>query len=79
VTMASCQWFYNDMAKKYNIPKINMIDKYNPNNLDKTAKAFDDAMEEWKKLYDKLGKPVKKYKNLNEFKKDYLGDSRNNN
>jgi hypothetical protein len=78
MTMASCQKFYNEMANKHNIPKINLIQKYNPNDLDETARVFDDAMEEWKKLYDKLGKPIRKYEDLDEFKKDYLGDGRNN-
>lgn len=72
IAIASCQKFYNEMASEYRIPRINVLRKYNPRDLKETAKGFDDAMEEWRALYDKLGILIRKYSSLDEFVKDYL-------
>lgn len=72
MTMASCQKFYDEMAQTFSVPKIALLGKYDPNNLYKTSGAFHEAMDEWKELYDKLKKPVKRYKTVDEFTDDYL-------
>lgn len=41
-------------------------------NLILSAKAFDYAMEEYKKNYDRLSTKIKHYKDLEEFEKKYL-------
>ena len=65
-TMASCQDFYDEMSEIYDIPRIELLVKYNPNDLRENARAFDEAMEEWKKLYDEVGLEVQYYENLND-------------
>jgi hypothetical protein len=62
--MASCQDFYDEMAEIFDIPRIELLVKYNPNDLKENAVAFDEAMEEWKKLYDEVGLEVQYYENL---------------
>ena len=73
MTLASCQNFYNEMSSLYDIPRINVIEKYDPDDLNKTADEFDKAMEEWRELYKKFDKPIKKYNHIEEFLSDYLG------
>ncbi len=63
-TMASCQDFYDEMAEIFDIPRIELLVKYNPNDLKENSVAFDEAMEEWKKLYDEVGLDVQYYENL---------------
>ena len=51
-TMASCQEFYDEMAEIFDIPRIELLVRYNPNDLRENARAFDEAMEEWMLLED---------------------------
>lgn len=72
MTAASCQQFYNCMCGKYNINRIDIMKNITTNNLSLWAKAFDNAMEEYKNNYNKLGTEIKCYKDLDEFEKNYL-------
>lgn len=73
MTAASCQQFYDEMYSKYNIDRIDLMENIADNNLNLSVQAFENAMEEYKKNYDKLGIKIKSYKDLNEFKRMYLG------
>jgi hypothetical protein len=72
MTAASCQKFYNEMYRKYNIGRIDLMENITAD-LTLSAEAFDEAMEEYKKNYDRLGIEIKCYKDLGEFEKKYLG------
>lgn len=67
VTMSSCQEFYDEMADEFDIPRIELLANYNPDDLKGNAIAFDNALNEWKKLYDMFGLTVQYYSNLEEF------------
>ena len=54
------------MAEIFDIPRIELLVRYNPNDLRENARAFDEAMEVWKKLYDEVGLDVQYYENLND-------------
>lgn len=71
MTAASCQQFYDWMYSKYNIDRIDLMKNISPDNLTLSAKAFDDAMEEYKRNYDRLGAEVKYYKDIDEFEIKY--------
>lgn len=71
VTMASCQQFYDDMIFQYDIPAINLIGNYTPNDLAKNADSFEKAMIEWKKLYDLFNKRVVTFNSLEELETLY--------
>lgn len=73
MTAASCQQFYDEMYSEYNIDRIDLMKNITADNLMLSAKAFDDAMEEYKKNYDRLGAKIKCYKDLDEFEREYLG------
>ena len=76
VTMAACQEFYDEMYKQYNIEKIELIDKYNYNNLNKNVINFNKSMENWKKLYDILEIKINYYNNLSELSSLYEENSK---
>lgn len=72
MTAASCQYFYDQMYSKYNIDRIDLMKNITTNNLTLSAEEFDNAMEQYKKIYYKLGTEVKCYKDLDEFERNYL-------
>lgn len=73
MTAASCQGFYDEMYSQYNIARIDLMKKVKSDSLTMSAKAFDYAMDEYKKNYEKLGVEIKCYKDLDEFEREYLG------
>lgn len=72
MTAASCQKFYDQMYSKYNIDRIDVMQNITVDNLTLSAQAFDNAMEEYKKNYDRLSTEIKCYKDLDEFERKYL-------
>lgn len=66
MAMAYCQEFYDEMFDKYDIPEIDLIGNYNPNDLDANAYQFDKALNEWGKLYDKFNKKIEKLSSIEE-------------
>lgn len=75
VTMAGCQEFYDDMYEQFNIPQINLIGKYKPDNLFDNIDSFNLAMSEWKNLYDQFGIDINYYNNLKELENLYSNKS----
>ena len=73
MTAASCQEFYDYMYNHYNIDKIDLMSRIRVDNLALSAEAFDNALEEYKKNYDRLNVEIKRYKDLVEFERKYLG------
>jgi hypothetical protein len=61
------------MYSKYNIERIDLMKNITANNLISSAEAFDNAMEEYKKNYDRLGTKINYFKDLDEFERMYLG------
>ena len=73
MTAASCQQFYDEMYSKCDIDRIDLMKNITADHLTLSAEVFDNAMEEYKKNYDRLSTEVKWYKDLDEFEKKYLG------
>lgn len=71
MSAASCQDFYDEMYSKYNIERIDIMKNITAENLTQSAEIFD-AMEEYKKNYDRLNIEIKCYKDLGEFERRYL-------
>lgn len=72
MTAASCQAFYDDMYNEYNIEKIDIMKRLSNNDLKEATSSFDEAMEEYKKNYDRINIKIVKYKNLDDFEEWYL-------
>lgn len=66
MVMAYCQKFYDKMFDRYDIPKIDLIGKYNPNDLQTNAYQFDKALNEWGNLYNKFNKKIEKLSSIEE-------------
>lgn len=66
MAMAYCQEFYDEMFARYDIPEIDLIGNYNPNDLAANAYQFDKALNEWGKLYDKFNKKIEKLSSIEE-------------
>lgn len=70
VTMNSCQEFYDEMYNMFNIPKIELIKHYNPDNLSLNVDNFNNCMEEWLNLYREYNVNINYYANIEEL--EYL-------
>ena len=70
-TMASCQEFYDEMALLFDIPRIELLEKYSSVDLASNEMAFIESMEEWKKLYTLVGLEVEQYNSLEELNNLY--------
>lgn len=66
MVMAACQKFYDEMVERYDIPEIDLIGKYNPDDLAGNAYQFDYALNEWGKLYDRFNKKIEKVDSVEE-------------
>jgi predicted nucleotidyltransferase len=71
-TISSCQNFYNEVFGDFNVEHIDVIKDFYPSDLSLTAACFDRAMEEYLKLYGKLGIEVANYAAIEDFEKSYL-------
>ena len=58
-TMIDAQGFYDEYSDNFDIEPIDLIGKYNPNNLEENHKSFVSSLQIWKNLYDSF------YKNIN--------------
>lgn len=76
VTMSSCQELYDEMADEFDIPRIELLANYSPDDLKGNATLFDNALSEWKKLYDMFGLEIQYYSNLEEFENLSKGNDR---
>ena len=71
VTMNSCQEFYDEMADMFNIPQIELIVNYNPDDLSLNVNHFNNCMEQWLNLYRIHGVGVNYYSSLGELENLY--------
>jgi len=72
MTAASCQRFYDEMREEYEGASIDLMKHFDINDLQRSARVFDEAMEEYRSLYDENNIEVKEYKTIEEFEEDYL-------
>ena len=57
-TMVDAQGFYDEYSDRFDIEPIDLISKYNPNNLEENHKTFVSSLQVWKGLYDSFCKDV---------------------
>ena len=57
--MVDAQRFYDEYSEKFDIDPIDIIGKYNPNDLKENHKTFVSSLQVWKDIYDSF------YKNVN--------------
>ena len=77
VTMNSCQEFYDEMANMFDIPKIELMSNYNPDDLSYNVTLFNNCMEQWLNLYRMYGVEVNYFDNLKELENLYKTTNKN--
>lgn len=73
MSMVSFNAMISDIREKTDIGEYNVFKGYNPQNLKKTAAAFDDLINEYLKEYRKANIQVEQYKDIDSFVRQYLG------
>lgn len=69
-SMMGAQEFLDYFSDNYNIDKINLVDKYNPDDLKQNALEFENCLAEWKQLYDLYGITPEIYYSIDELYKE---------
>lgn len=72
MNLASLQFMLEEIASENAIPKFQVMEEFDANDLAKNAKLFDDALEDYRQEYDKLGMEVRRFASVDEFVKAYL-------
>ena len=72
MNLASLQYMLEDIGAENAIPKFSVLEEFDANDLSKNAKIFDDALEDYRQEYVKLGMDVVRYASVEEFMKGYL-------
>lgn len=62
----------SEISAEAEIGAYNVFDFYDPNNLQKTAQAFDDFLKEYLKEYRKAGLEANRFRDIDLFVKNYL-------
>lgn len=57
-TLIEAQNYYDFISDNYNIDEIDIISKYNPNNLKQNFDVFVNSLKLWKSLYDEKNKKI---------------------
>lgn len=57
-SLVDAQNFYDYFFDKYNVSEIDIISKYNPNDLKQNFDVFVNSLKIWKSLYDKNNKKI---------------------
>ncbi len=74
MSMVSFNAMISDICEKTDIGEYNVFKGYDPKNLEKTAAAFDDLINEYlQKEYRKANLQAERYKDIDSFVRQYLG------
>ena len=74
MNLVSLQCMLDDIAADVGIAPIDAFDGYSPTDLQKNQRAFDAALESYRKECEKIGLAPKVFANVEEFVARYLGD-----
>lgn len=62
-----------DIAGEADVGDIDVLGGYDPQDLDKTAQAFDGALEQYRRLYEQVGLRENRYPDADAFVRSYTG------
>lgn len=72
MSIASLNAMLSEISAETEIGDYNVFDGYDPNDLQKTAQAFDNFLKEYLKEYQKAGLEPNRFKDIDSFVKNYL-------
>ncbi|MDE7186902.1 MAG: hypothetical protein K2O13_05275, partial [Lachnospiraceae bacterium] len=71
MSLISAQAMFSEMSSEADIGRYDVLSGYDPQDLHKTAKAYDDILREYLKEYEKAGIQVKRYSDMDAFVQAY--------
>ena len=72
MNLASLQYMFEEIRSENAIPRFSVLEEFDAGDLAKNAKIFDDAIEEYRQEYVKLGIEPVRFADVDEFVKAYL-------
>lgn len=72
MNMCSLHYMLSDISVKTNIGTYDIMEEYDPDNLENNIQIYDKYLEQYENEYRKAGINVKRFSNVNEFVSDYL-------
>ena len=72
MNLASMQFMMEGIAAENNIPKFQVMEEFDAQDLWGNAKLFDEALEEYQSEYEKVGMKPQRFANVDEFVKSYI-------
>lgn len=76
MNLLSLQHMLHEIAEGIAVDDIEMMDKFNPQNLEENVKVFDEALSNYLAAYEKAGICPKRYGSVTEFAEDYCKEVR---
>ena len=71
MSLISAHAMFSEIGNEVDIGRYDVLRGYDPQDLHKTAKAYDDILREYLKEYKKAGIQTKRYSDMDAFVHDY--------
>ena len=78
MNLLSLQDMFHEIAEGIEIDDFEIMDKFDPQNLEDNAHVFDETLSNYLAEYEKVGMCPKRYESVDEFVKDYCKAVHNN-
>ena len=65
------QYMFHEIAEGIEVDDFEIMDQFNPNNLEENADVFNNALSNYLAEYERVGICPKRYGNVAEFAEDY--------
>ena len=73
MNLLSLQLMIQDIDGDVDVEKLRFMDLFDPEDLARNARLFDNVLAEYHKEYDKLGMTERRFENVDAFVEKYLG------
>lgn len=74
MAMSGAQEFYDEITNNYDVPRVNLLDKYNPKDLVENKNNFENSLSIWEKVYRENGLKVERYNRYEELQYMYFDE-----
>ena len=71
MNVLSLQWMFYEIAEYIAVDDFEIMDKFNPKNLEENVDVFDQALNKYLAEYEKVGICPKHFESMTEFVEDY--------
>ena len=78
MNLLSLQYMFHEIAEGIAVDDFEIMDKFNPKNLEENAGVFDKALSNYLAEYEKVGISPKRFGNVAEFTEDYCKEIHKN-